>query len=91
MRPTNDQRIVALRSRRAQIDEELARLEAKAKKEERKNDTRRKILIGAVILQEMGDKPEFDALVHTLLKQRLTRPNDRALFGLQTIGGVGQP
>ena len=82
MRPTNQDRIEALRSRRAQIDAELSRLEAKARVEHRKIDTRRKILIGAVILQEMADREDFSQFVHGLLAQRLTKPRDRNLFDL---------
>lgn len=82
MRPTNEQRIEALRQRRAQLDAELSRLEAKARTETRKQDTRRKILIGAVILQEMKDRPEFDEWVTGLLRDRLKKPHDRDLFQL---------
>lgn len=85
MRRTNTERIDALRSRRAQIDAELLRLEAKAKAEDRKSDTRRKILIGAVVMQEMERRNDFAAWIKRLLGQRLTRPRDRALFGMGPI------
>ena len=80
MRPSNQERIEALRVRRAEIDAELSRLSARARADSRKQDTRRKILIGAVILQEMQDKPEFRDYVHSLLKARLSKPRDRELF-----------
>lgn len=40
------------------------------------------ILIGAVIMQEMSDQPEFAEWVNQLLGSRLTMPRDRELFGL---------
>lgn len=82
MRPSNQNRIESLRSRRAQIDAELARLEAKAKGEARKADTRRKILIGALVMQEMASNPDLEKLVKELTESRLTKPRDRALFQL---------
>ena len=48
----------------------------------RRQDTRRKVLIGAVILArvERGEWPRDKLLA--LLDSHLTRPDDRALFGL---------
>jgi len=52
--------------------------EARNKKKERSDDTRRKILAGATALAEPGLRD----LVLEALAQRLTRQDDRALFGL---------
>jgi protein subunit release factor B len=82
MRPSTLDRIENLRARRAQLDAELSRLEAKTRSENRKMDTRRKILIGAIIMQEMEDDPEVDAHVKGLLEKRLSKPRDRSLFNL---------
>lgn len=82
MPPGNDKRIEALRTKRAQIDAELTRLHAQSRAEERKADTRRKILIGAIILQEMEAQLEIDAWVRKLLQERLRKDRDRTLFGL---------
>ena len=62
---------------KAQAAAETAKLKAKAKKE----DTRRKILVGAYYLQ----KAEEDGTMPSLVKQLdpfLTRKADRALFNL---------
>lgn len=90
MRPSNQNRIESLRSRRAQIDAELARLEAKAKGEARKADTRRKILLGAVVMQEMISDPSLEKLVMDLVAKNLVRPRDRELFGL-SASKTGDP
>jgi hypothetical protein len=82
MRATSEQRLETLKEKRSQIDAELTRLESKMKTESRKRDTRRKILVGAVILQEMDGRPDFEEYVTALLQDRLIKPRDRALFNL---------
>ena len=86
MRPSNLERIENLRARRAQLDAELSRLESKTRAENRKMDTRRKILIGAIIMQEMADDPDVAAHVQGLLDKRLNKPRDRSLFNLPAPG-----
>lgn len=81
----NDKRIEALQTKKAQIEAELARLRARTRTESRKADTRRKILIGAVVLQEMEARPEIDAWIRKLLAERLPKDRDRALFGIAPV------
>ena len=59
-----------------------ARKRAIVQKLERRQDTRRKVLVGAVILArvERGEWPKDKLLA--LLDSHLTREDDRALFGL---------
>ncbi len=85
MRPGTPKRIETLEAKKAQIDAELARLKARSRTESRKAETRRKILIGAVVMQEMGTRAEINAWVGKLLDQRLIKDRDRALFGLQPV------
>jgi len=55
---------------------------ALASRQERRADTRRKILVGAVVLAKI-DQGVFEASVlRGWLDGALTRPDDRALFGL---------
>lgn len=74
----------ALAAEAAQARARAQRLEAiereKMEKAHRANDTRRKVLLGAYTMQVMPDvanSVEFAAW--------LTRPTDRALFGLQPL------
>lgn len=69
-----DKKINQLRARKAA---EEAKLRQKAKKEE----TRRKILIGAYFLDE-AEKNGGVAALYQRLDSFLTRKNDRELFGL---------
>lgn len=70
-----------LKKRREQLDAKIQMVEAKEIAKQKKEDTRRKILIGAYFLQ----KYENDNNMEELSKQLdpfLTRKNDRKLFGL---------
>ncbi|MGH8143889.1 MAG: mobilization protein [Steroidobacteraceae bacterium] len=71
-----------LRQLRAQQQRVVARRQTVLVRRTRREDTRRKILVGAVVLEkvETGEIPE--ATLHTWLKGALTRAEDRALFGL---------
>ena len=52
----------------------------------RKQDARRKIVAGAVVLAHAGRDPAFKALLQLILQQHVTRPIDRQLFA-DLIGG----
>lgn len=64
-----------------------ARKRAADQKLERRQDTRRKVLVGAVILArvERGEWPRDKLLA--LLDSHLTRTDDRALFSLPSPAG----
>jgi len=78
---------------RRSIEERLAQLEAQKKtlqarlgKQDRANDTRRKVLLGALVLQrlETSDDTEFSKRLGDWLRRELpgflTRDGDKALF-----------
>ncbi|HEY6457808.1 MAG TPA: mobilization protein [Steroidobacteraceae bacterium] len=67
-----------LKARRERID---ARLHYLASKQARRADTRRKILVGAIILAQL-ERGEIDQRnFRAMLDKTLTRADDRALFG----------
>jgi hypothetical protein len=72
----------ALRQRRDQIDAQLKALEARNKQAERKADTRRKVIAGALALEhfERNRDSEFARIMFRLLDEYVVRPHDRALF-----------
>jgi hypothetical protein len=76
---TLEDQIQALKMRQRRVD---ARRRSLDSQRERREDTRRKILVGALILTqvERGDYPKEK--LHKALDQYLTRPDDKALFGL---------
>ena len=71
-----------LKQAKQQKRQSEARIKAKEAKRTRQQDTRRKILVGAVILArvERGEWPKENLL--RMLDTSLTRPEDRALFDL---------
>jgi len=81
-----DERINALETRLEQLKAKQQRLDARRRalesRRKRRADTRRKILIGAIVLAriEQGRFPEDE--LRAWLDEALTRADDRALFEL---------
>jgi hypothetical protein len=87
----SDERIQALEAKLKQLKTQQQRTEARvrtvAAKRARHDELRRKILAGAVLLAKV-EAGEFEAkTLKTWMRKALTRPDDRALFGLDE----GQP
>ena len=80
-RNTTD-RLELLRQKRDQLDAQLKALEARKKQAERKADTRRKVIAGALALEhfEKNRDSEFGHVMLRLLDEYVVRPHDRALF-----------
>jgi len=79
---TTDQssRLQKLLQQQEKINKQIALAKAREKGQERKKDTRRKILIGATLRTEAEtDTALYDKINH-LLDRYLTRPDDRKLF-----------
>ena len=74
-----------LKQAKALKQQQVARERAADKKRQRSEDTRRKILVGAVILAkvEHGEWPK--ERLREWMDKALTRADDRALFGLPTL------
>ena len=74
-----------LKQAKALKQQQVAREKAAERKRQRSEETRRKILVGAVILAkvERGEWPQ--ERLRELMDQALTRADDRALFGLLPV------
>jgi hypothetical protein len=68
-----------LKARRQRID---ARLQYLVSKQARRPDTRRKILVGAIILAKVERADMDEKALRAMLDKALTRADDRALSGL---------
>lgn len=82
------ERIATLEDRLKQLKAKQHRVESRRRtlesKKSRKDDTRRKILVGAIVLSKV-DQGEFsDAKLRQWLSESLTRSDDRELFNLPT-------
>jgi hypothetical protein len=84
--PKLDQQISTLEEKLKQLKLRQQRIEARKKaidtKRERKADTRRKIIVGAVVMAKAEQKVMDEKLLREWLDQALTRADDRKLFGL---------
>ena len=76
---TLEDRLKQLKAKQHQVETRRRALESK---KSRKEDTRRKILVGAIVLAKV-ERGEFsDSKLRQWLSESLTRPDDRELFEL---------
>ena len=81
-RKSTTDRLELLRRKREQLDAQMKALEARTKQAERKADTRRKVIAGALALEhfEANRDSEFGHIMFRLLDEYVVRPHDRMLF-----------
>jgi hypothetical protein len=86
--PKIDDRIEALEAKLKQLKTQQQRSEARARtvaaKRARHEELRRKILAGAVLLSKVEAGEFEEETLKTWMRKALTRPEDRALFGLES-------
>jgi len=75
-------RLKRLEEQRARINAEIQRVRAREQQQTRKDDTRRKILAGSMLLQLVEDGEWPEDKLRTRLDAYLTRDDDRKLFDL---------
>ena len=75
-----NKRLGELLKKREQLNAQIQKIRAREASKKRKEDTRRKILLGALVM-EMMQRGELDRkVILTRLEQFLTRDIDRRLF-----------
>ena len=83
-----EERLKQLKAKQQKID---ARKRALETRQARQADTRRKFLAGAIVLTKVERGELRDAQFREWLDEALTRPEDRALFGLSPTRGPEGP
>ena len=78
-----------LKQAKALKQQQVARSRAAEKKRQRSEDTRRKILVGAVILAKVDHGEWPKERLREWMDKALTRADDRTLFGLPTLSEEG--
>jgi len=73
-----------LKKKRDQINARIQKMESSKKSKARKQETRRKILVGAYTLDKARKEDAYGALV-TSMDIYLKRDNDRVLFDLKPV------
>ena len=71
-----------LDARKAKLDARTRRVRSRLSARERKTDTRRKILVGAMMLKLADQYPKTKDFMLRNLNEFLEHPRDRALFDL---------
>ena len=84
-------KVEKLKAKKAALDAEIKRAEAAERKKARKEDTRRKIVVGGALLAHAELKPEFRDYMAKVLDKAVTRPVDRKLLGLPDPKPEPQP
>lgn len=79
-----NERLEQLKEKQAQLKAKIKLIEQRDKEKNKKLETRRKILIGALMLQEMKDKPDTEKKVMAKLDKFLTNERDRVLFDFES-------
>ena len=74
----NEERLKQLKAQKQAV---LAREKARQKAQDRKDDTRRKILLGSYLLNKMEDEAEKEKILAGI-NEYLTEDRDRKLFDL---------
>lgn len=82
-RKTPDQKLAELQAKRDRLNARIQKEQAKARTEARKEDTRRKIVAGAIALEHCEHDPNFRHVFHDLLRKHV-KESDQALFDLTT-------
>ncbi|MCX7351857.1 MAG: hypothetical protein NTW22_01050 [Proteobacteria bacterium] len=73
-----------LKKQKEILDARIQQAESKLKVKERKEDTRRKILIGAFMIEKLKKEERFDSMIKEL-DGFLTRNSDRKLFSMDYL------
>lgn len=79
--PDSD-RLKKLRQQQEELAHKIRLEESRLKEQARKDETRRKILAGAVALELAGNHPQFRALLYEAFDRSITSERDRVLMGL---------
>lgn len=81
-----------LLQKRQQLDAKIQAKRNRLRQDERKRDTRRKIIIGAIAMEhaDQGNDPEFAATLYRLLNRYVVKPGDRELLDLPPLNDPDQ-
>jgi len=85
---TLQEKLSQLKLRQQHLDARKRAIEALR---ERKAETRRRILVGGIVLAKVQQGEIDDGQFRSWLDQGLKRADDRALFGLPSLSKEGEP
>ncbi len=74
------EKLESLQQRKAKLEQEIAALKARETAQERKEDTRLKVLVGAAMLADTKINPQTVQLIEEVLQRAITSERDRAFL-----------
>ena len=77
MRKTPEEKLKELEATKAKVNARIAKEKAKMKKQARREETRLKAIVGAVLLEHMTHDEGVHDGIKTILKNRVTRDTDK--------------
>ncbi|MEE8057835.1 MAG: mobilization protein [Pseudomonadales bacterium] len=81
-------RLDNLTAKRDQINAQIQAMRSRENSQKRKEDTKRKILIGGTMLKMVRSGEMAEAELRAMLDANLSREKDRELFGLPAKSGL---
>ena len=81
-RSTPSEQLEKLELKQKQLDARIQKKRAQVRSQKRKEDTRRKIIAGALALEHMTHDKKFAATMGKLIEEHVTRESDKRLFDL---------
>jgi len=85
MAKTTKEKLAELIKKEAELKAQIQAIKARESEDERKRDTRRKILIGGVVLSKVKRGDWTNEKLQALLNNELKADRDRELFGLPLL------
>jgi hypothetical protein len=86
-KPPTASKLQKLREKRDQIEAQIRTVSARERTQSRKDDTRKKIIAGALALHHAAKNPDdaFTKKLMRLLDEYVVKPHERALFNLPPL------
>lgn len=85
MAKTTKEKLAELIKKEAELKAQIQAIKARESEDERKRDTRRKILIGGIVLSKVKRGDWTQEKLQSLLNNELKTDRDRELFGLPLL------
>ena len=77
MKKSQEERIESLKKQQDEIKAKIAKLQAQRSTQERKDDTRLKVLIGGAMLADAKANPSTSGVIRSTLRRAVTAPRDK--------------
>lgn len=74
-----------LKARQEQLNAKIKLIEQREKEKVRKEETRKKILLGAMVMEGMANSSEYESMIMKNVDKYLKSDRDRKLFGLEPL------